>query len=96
MAAGILSLCLFLCACAPRPTLSSVSAGARAASLANARCQKEYGKRPFEPEDFEARLDRGRWHWGTPDGGKVDGFEAEVSFDRQGGSDSVRVRIPPE
>ncbi|MDB5051083.1 MAG: hypothetical protein JWO30_4154 [Fibrobacteres bacterium] len=90
------AILLFLCACAPHPSLSPVSAGTLAADLANDRCQKVYGKRPFRPDDFEALLDRGRWHWGTIDGGKVDGFEVEISFDRAGGSKQVMVRIPEE
>jgi hypothetical protein len=86
----------FLSACAaPRP-LSPVSAGTLAARLANDRCQKQFGKRPFAPDDFEAVLDDGRWHWGTPGGGKVDGFEVDVSFDRGGRAKRVDVRIPPE
>jgi hypothetical protein len=87
---------LFLCACARHPPLSPVSAGTLAADLANDRCQKQYGKRPFRPDDFEAMLDQGRWRWGTIDGGKVDGFEVEISFDRAGGSKLVTVRIPEE
>ncbi|HKP94391.1 MAG TPA: hypothetical protein VJ385_01420 [Fibrobacteria bacterium] len=83
-------------ACSRHPPLSPVSAGTLAADLANARCRKTYGKRPFRPDDFEAMLDGGRWHWGTPDGGKVDGFEVEVSFDRRGGEERVMVRIPEE
>jgi hypothetical protein len=85
-----------LLACAPHRALSPVSASVLAARLANDQCQKTYGKRPFAPDDFEARLDNGRWFWGTPDGGKVDGFEAEISFDRDGGARDVKVRIPEE
>jgi hypothetical protein len=90
------ALIFLLCACASHPPLSPVSAGALAAQLANERCRKDFGKRPFHPEDFEALLDQGRWHWGTLDGGKVDGYEAEVSFDRSGGKREVRVRVPEE
>jgi hypothetical protein len=93
MAAAIL---FFLSACAPTRPLTPVSAGMLAAKLANERCQKTYGQRPFHSEDFEASLDQGRWHWGTDDGGKVDGFEVEVSFDRTGSERQVMVRIPPE
>jgi hypothetical protein len=82
--------------CASNRPLSPVSAGTLAASLANERCQKTYGARPFHPEDFEAVMDNGRWRWGTPDGGKVDGYEVEISFDRTGRSKNVMVRIPEE
>ena len=91
-----LSAFLWLSACAARRPLPPVSASILAASLANDRCQKEYGKRPFRPDDFESMLDQGRWHWGTPDGGKVDGFEVEVSFDHDGSDKQVMVRIPEE
>jgi hypothetical protein len=84
-------------ACAPRPHLNTVSAGSLAARLANDRCQSLYGQRPFHAEDFEALSRDGRWHWGTEDGQeKIDGFEVEVSFARDGRADSVMVRIPPE
>lgn len=86
----------FLCSCAAHRTLTPYSAGTLAADLANDRCGDAYGKRPFRPDDFEAILDQGRWHWGTDEGGKVDGFEVEVSFDRDGGGREVMVRIPPE
>lgn len=83
-------------ACAPHPSLSPVSAGTLAARLANDRCQKSFGNRPFSPTDFEALLDDGRWHWGTTDGGKIDGYEVEVSFDRTGGKKKVVVKVPEE
>jgi hypothetical protein len=90
------ALTIMLFACAHRPPLSPVSASALAAQLANDRCQKTYGLRPFREGDFDAMLDQSRWHWGTRDGGKVDGFEVEVSFDREGGGKRVWVRIPEE
>ena len=94
--AAAFSAALLLGACASSRPLTPVSAGTLAADLANARCQSEFGARPFHPEDFEARLKDGRWQWGTPDGGKVDGYEVEVSFDADGASRQVEVRIPPE
>ena|SRR5690606_24135151 len=85
-----------LIACASRPALTMVSAGTLAARMANDRCQSQYGQRPFHAEDFEAWERDGRWHWGTRNGMKVDGFEVEISFARDGRADSVMVRIPPE
>jgi hypothetical protein len=41
-------------------------------------------------------LDDERWHWGTTDGAKVDGYEVEVSFDRTGGKKKVVVKVPEE
>lgn len=86
---------LFAACAAPRP-MTAVSAGTLAARLANDRCQKAYGKRPFAADDFEAVLQDKRWHWGTDEGGKVDGFEVEVTFDAGGRRPSVDVHIPPE
>lgn len=94
---ALLFLLTLLGACAgTRHPLTPVSAGTLAARLANERCEKEFGKRPFAPEDFEALLDEGRWHWGTADGGKVDGYEVEVSFDRAGRKKKVSVTVPEE
>lgn len=91
------AILFLLSACAgTRQPLTPVSAGTLAARLANERCEKEFGKRPFSPDDFEALLDEGRWHWGTADGGKVDGYEVEVSFDRAGRKKKVAVTVPEE
>jgi hypothetical protein len=93
---GLTVLSAILAACAPHRPLSPVSAGTLAASLANDRCQKSFGSRPFAATDFEALLDDGRWHWGTRDGGKIDGYEVDVSFDRTGGAPDVVVKVPEE
>lgn len=91
------ALLLLLSACAgTREPLTPVSAGTLAARLANDQCHKKHGERPFAPEDFEALLDQGRWHWGTADGGKVDGYEVEVTFDRAGRKRKVAVTVPEE
>jgi hypothetical protein len=91
------AILFMLSACAGNRTpLTPVSAGNLAARLANERCEKTFGKRPFAPEDFEALLDQGRWHWGTADGGKLDGYEVEVSFNPSGGRRKVAVTIPEE
>src|SRR4051812_3469567 len=95
-AALILSVSLLLCACASTRPLSPVSAGTLAARLANDRCEKSFGNRPFHPDDFEALLDDGRWHWGTADGAKVDGYEVRVAFDRNGNKKEVSVQVPEE
>ena len=93
----IAALLFLLSACAgTREPLTPVSAGTLAARLANERCEKNFGKRPFAPDDFEALLDQGRWHWGTADGGKVDGYEVEVTFDQAGGKRKVAVTVPEE
>lgn len=97
MAASLLAGATLLAAgCAAGRPLNQVSAGALAARLANERCQRVYGARPFAPDDFEAVRGTDGWRWGTPGGGKIDGYEVEVSFDERGGSRRVDVRIPPE
>jgi hypothetical protein len=93
----IAAVLFLLSACAgTREPLTPVSAGTLAARLANDRCEKNFGKRPFAPDDFEALLDQGRWHWGTADGGKVDGYEVEVTFNQGGGKRKVAVTVPEE
>ncbi len=84
---------LFLAACAHHhPPLSPVSAATLAANLANERCYKEFGEKPFTSDDFDATIDQGRWEWGTENGGPVDGYEVEVSFARDGGDRRVVIR----
>jgi hypothetical protein len=95
-AALMAAAALLAAGCAVVHPLNSVSAGTLAARLANERCQRSYGARPFAPEDFEAVRESDAWHWGTATGGKVDGYEVEVSFDDRGGHRKVDVRIPPE
>ena len=80
---------------APRP-LTPVSAGVLAARLAHDRCQKVYGKRPFAPEDFEAVVERDRWHWGGADKDRIDEYDVDVSFNARGGSRRVEVSLPAE
>jgi hypothetical protein len=95
-AATLLAGALLAAGCAAGRPLNSVSAGTLAARLANERCQRVYGARPFAPEDFEAVREPDGWHWGTATGGKIDGYEVEVRFDAGGGNRNVEVRIPPE
>ena len=96
LAALLAGTALLAAGCAAGRPLTPVSAGALAARLANERCQRVYGARPFAPDDFEAVRGTAGWRWGTSDGGKIDGYEVEVSFDERGGSRKVEVRIPPE
>ncbi|MBW8888335.1 MAG: hypothetical protein JF616_11320 [Fibrobacteres bacterium] len=83
-------------ACAAPRTLAPASAGIMAARLANDRCQKLYGARPFAPEDFEAVWERDRWHWGSATAERIEGYDVDVSFNTRGGSPHVEVSLPPE
>ena len=94
--AAAIGVTVWAAGCASPRALTSVSAGVLAARLANERCQKAYGARPFAPEDFEAVNAGGRWHWGGDEGGLIDGYAADVSFDAGGNDPRVEVRVPPE
>lgn len=84
--------CLSLLACAHHPQLTQVSAAALAAKLANERCGKDFGERPFRAEDFDATLQNGRWEWGTENGSPIDGYEVEVSFAHDGRDSRTVIR----
>jgi hypothetical protein len=77
--------------CAPGRPLTPYSASEKAALLANDRCQKTYGLRPFASQDFEAEFIDGRWVWGGEGSRHVDGFSVEVSFAPDGGRKRVEV-----
>lgn len=84
-----LLLALAFMACTQRPSLTQVSAATLAAELANEKCYREFGERPFKSEDFDAALHQGRWQWGTDNGGHIDGYLIEVSFDKDGGGRQI-------
>jgi hypothetical protein len=50
-----------------------------AVSLANDRCEREFGKRPFRSGRFPAIQSGDRWLWGWLDGRET-GYTAQVSF----------------
>jgi hypothetical protein len=87
---------LIFSACAAPSPLGPVAAGNLAARLANDRSQKLFGTRPFAPEDFEAVLERNRWHWGTASAERINGYDVDVSFNPKGGSPRVEISLPPE
>ncbi|GEM_PF-5976031 len=76
-AAGLTALCA---GCAGGPPSSPAAAEKFAVSLANDRCEKEYGKRPFKTGHFPATRSGDRWLWGWLDAGEAQGFTAQVSF----------------
>src|SRR5690349_21099262 len=55
-----------------------------AAELANDRCEKEFGVRPFEADTFKLLLADDRYEWGRLDPIGVRGYSARVSFNREG------------
>jgi hypothetical protein len=60
-------------------TASPAAAEKYAVALANDRCEKEFGKRPFKTGRFPATQSGDRWLWGWLDGSGV-GYTAQVSF----------------
>lgn len=85
-----------LAACAARRDLTAFSAGEASARLANDRCQRDFGQRPFDAGDFDAVLEQGLWRWGGPEANAVDGFHAEVILGPHGEKKEVLVTGPEE
>lgn len=71
--------------------ISAAQAGELAVSLANDKCERLYGSRPFLPDHFNLVMKEGRWHWGRLDPVGVHGFSAEVSFDIYGKDRKVHM-----
>lgn len=66
--------------CAPVTQAAGAAAAEKyAVSLANDRCEQEFGKRPFKTGRFSATRSGDRWLWGWLDG-RESGYTAQVSF----------------
>jgi hypothetical protein len=61
------------------PAASAAWAEKHAVTLANDRCEMEFGKRPFKTGRFPAARSGDRWLWGWLDGRET-GYTAQVSF----------------
>jgi len=72
-------------------SLSNAEATALAARLANAECGTRFGQTPFSGESFPIELRKNRWFWGSVDPAGINGFSAEVSFDKCGNDSQVTV-----
>jgi hypothetical protein len=91
------------CSCAPkksaspaapyelRGVLPATQAATLAAKLANDECERLYKRRPFVPEQYEARFAEGIYHWGHLDVGAPAGLSAEVWFKPDGSDPHVNV-----
>jgi hypothetical protein len=84
---AFLALAALLAACAgngahpeARAITSASAAEKYAVSLANDRCEKAFGKRPFKTGRFAAVRSGDRWLWGWLDAAEAKGFTAQVSF----------------
>jgi hypothetical protein len=71
--------------------LSVTDAADLAARLANEKCEHDYHRHPFKPEQHSAVLQNGLYHWGHLDVGGEGGFSAEVTFRPDGSKPHVEV-----
>jgi hypothetical protein len=90
---GLLAACLMaLSACSVgRAPDSPAAAEERAVALANDRCEREFGKRPFKTGRFPATRSGERWLWGWLDAAGGQGYTAQVSFRADGSEPEARV-----
>lgn len=73
-------------------SLNSAQAAMRAARYANDEAEKSFGARPFRPNDFIARLESDRWHWGNLETPVINGYSAEVTMTRSGFDADIKVK----
>ena len=71
--------------------LDRAQAAAMAAKLANEECLRQFDNAPFDTASFALEFSDGRWRWGRLDVHGEKGYSARVSFDPDGGNDSVEV-----
>ena len=62
-----------------------------ASELANEKCKESFGKSPFAPDSYVAKLSGSRWSWGKIELPGIDGFSAEIGFNMDGSEQKVRV-----
>lgn len=92
MAAGLVVLASILVSCSGgRAPDSPAAAEKRAVSLANDRCEQEFGKRPFKTGRFPATRSGERWLWGWLDAAGGQGYTAQVSFRAEGSEPEVLI-----
>src|SRR5689334_13495768 len=74
-----------------RRVLSAEDAAVLAARLANEKCERQYRRSPFKPEQYPAILRDGVYHWGQLDVGGHAGFSATVVFYPDGTGPQVEI-----
>lgn len=62
-----------------------------ASKLANERCNKSFGKAPFAPNSYVAKLVDSRWYWGKIESPGIHGYSAEIEFNIDSSEQKVRV-----
>jgi hypothetical protein len=63
-----------------------------AATLANKECARLYKQEPFSPDNYKAVFQNNYWTWGKLDPTGINGFSAEVTFDKSGKKPRVSVQ----
>jgi hypothetical protein len=71
--------------------LTQEQASELAARLANEKCLRVFGRSPFTPELYKARLEDSRWHWGKIEPKGINGYSAKVEFSKDGSDENVKV-----
>jgi hypothetical protein len=71
--------------------ITQEQAAEHAAKLANEKCQKEFGQSPFTPGSYEAESIDSKWHWGKIEPKGINGYSAQVEFNKDGSDENVKV-----
>ena len=71
--------------------LTQEQAAILASKIANDKFQKDFGYSPFKPDSYKAELVDNRWHWGEIKPAGINGCSAEVTFDRDGSDENVKI-----
>jgi hypothetical protein len=104
---GLALILVLLTSCSHGPGTGTVTDGSRgksqvlsthdaaqlAAKLANDEGERQFKRRPFAAEQYEAVLKDGEYSWGRVDVGAPGGYSAVVRFKEDGSNPSVQVYL---
>jgi hypothetical protein len=90
-ACSVLAAAALWAGCAGGPIGSTGAAEKFAVTLANDKCEHEFGKRPFKTGRFPAARSGDRWLWGWLDAADGEGYTAQVSFHADRSQPEVQV-----
>ena len=71
--------------------LTQEQAATLASKIANEKFQKDFGLSPFTPESYTAELVDNKWHWGKISPAGINGCSAQVTFDKDGSDENVKI-----
>lgn len=71
--------------------LTQEQAAILASILANKKFQKDFGMSPFTPESYAPELVENKWHWGQISPAGINGCSAQVTFNKDGSNENVKV-----